>query len=109
LRTEGRCSLIGLELRRRITGSNVNLLAVFDGDLGMATEVCDVTHDGNDVSAEVGEVADLGAVMVAYNRPKSTLFTAGAEEQIRIAGSADDDAEDASGYASMLADQLRGS
>ena len=95
--------LARIKLRRRIAGCDTNLLAVFYGDDRMTgTRYGDIADDGDELAAQVGEVADFGAVAGGNYRLERTL-AAGAEREMGVAGLADGDAEASSGNASVLA------
>ncbi len=103
----GGLGLSSIKLRWRLAGGDANLLAVFYGDDGMAAaRLGDIAQDGDDLAAQVGEVANFGAVASGDYRLKRA-FVARAEREMSIAALANGDPKDFSRNTSVIADQLR--
>jgi hypothetical protein len=84
----------------------VNLLAVFDHDSRTAPEICDIAIERYVLAAQVGEVANLFAVMPGDGGMKGAAAPGRTERKVLVAILRRSDAENSPRNTSMLPNQI---
>lgn len=95
-----------IKLRGRIACGHVNLLAVFDHDSRASPEVCDIAIKRNVLAAQVGEVANLLAVMLGDGGMKGAAALGRTKRKVLVAILRRGDAENSPRNTSMLPNQI---